>query len=272
MTSLENNRIGIIDAGMGGLTVAGRIHARFPGADLMYYGDSRNMPYNTHSLEWIRTRAQALVDIVDPISGRVVIACNTISTIAGDLKRRRGDILDIISPTILHMRRRFQGKCLLVIGTSTTIDSRAYEDRELIDKGVDIKTITLLKLGKLIEEFGIDSQEIVAYLRDELREKIDKMGLQYGCDINLLLGCTHYPLVESSIRNAVIGITGCGSLQVIDPGKVFVNDMSEGDDTNGDGNVEIILNEDDNERTRKVAEQIIKQVSLGGANLSFVNI
>jgi len=271
MTSL-NNRIGIIDGGIGGLTVAGRMHAKFPGADLTYYGDSRNMPYSTHPSEWIRTRAQALVDIVDPISDRLVIACNTISTIAGDLKRKRGDILDIISPTILHMRRNFQGRCLLVIGTSTTIDSRAYEDRELMDKGVDIKTIALLKLGKLIEEFGTNSQKIVTYLRDELRGKIDKMGLQSGCDINLLLGCTHYPLVESSIRDAIIDITGCSSLQVIDPGEIFVNNMSEGDDTNGDGNVKIVLNEDDNGQTRKVAEQIIKQVSLCGANLSFVNI
>jgi len=79
-------RLGVLDAGLGGLTVVSQILARQPDVDLIYLGERRNVPFNVKGIPWIVQRAQALVDYLADRADHVVLACNTISTVADRLR------------------------------------------------------------------------------------------------------------------------------------------------------------------------------------------
>lgn len=186
-------KIGVIDTGIGGLSVMNGLQKLLPNEDIIYFGDSKNCPYGNRSKEDILNLTLDLLYFMkDKDVKLVAIACNTISTIINlyDYKFEF-PIIDIIIPTVEHISK-MDTRHIAIFGTEFTIKSKTYEDL-LIKKDANIKIISESSkdLAWLIDSGDFDSQR----LKDIIKAHTDNIS-KGGNVYNLVLACTHYPIVE----------------------------------------------------------------------------
>ncbi|MEO0097994.1 MAG: glutamate racemase [candidate division WOR-3 bacterium] len=209
----ESSRpIGVFDSGIGGLTIVKEIRKILPKEDILYFGDTARLPYGSKSPELIRRYALEDAHFLYERKVKIiVVACHSASSWA--LSEIRNSfpvpVVGVLEPgakAALSVSRR---KKIGVIGTKATISSGAYE-RALKERDKDVEIIAKATplLVPLVEEDFISHpvSKIVCreYLKVFLTEKVDA----------LLLGCTHYPLLRSVIREVLKG-----KVKVIDAGK-----------------------------------------------------
>ena len=202
MTSQSNNiHIGVFDSGVGGLTVAKSIYERVQGLPLStqitYFGDSKHIPYGNksikniidYSIDSIQFLLKKEIDII-------VIACNTATALALRTLSKMFSIpiLGVIEPGVKSALQHSNNLHIGVIGTYRTINSDAYREK-LIEKEsqCQIYQKACPSLVPIIEE-GIKNKNI---LRDLLGEYLQDMIIYID---TLILGCTHYPLIKSFIK------------------------------------------------------------------------
>ncbi len=189
--------IGVFDSGLGGLTVVRELMQGLPGQDVVYLGDSARVPYGIKSLETVRRFAledAAFLMRFDP--KLVVVACNTASAAAMEVLTERlpVDVVDVIRPGSAAAVEATDGP-IGVIGTEATINSGAYERAiRALDPNREVYCASCPLLVPIIEE-GRDPDDpiVLSVLADYLRE------LQRLRPAALILGCTHYPLLEGAI-------------------------------------------------------------------------
>ncbi|MCM8825642.1 MAG: glutamate racemase [Candidatus Omnitrophica bacterium] len=195
--------IAIFDSGIGGLTVAKRLYRLLPKEKIIYFGDTARVPYGTKSAETIKQYAIQITRFLIRFNPKIiVIACHSVSSLGTSfLKRRFPGItfIDVINPSALQALKTTRNKKIGVIGTPATISSKRYESIiKRIDSQVHVYQKACPLLVPLAEEGWFDTdvtKNIISYYVDDLLEKqID----------TLILGCTHYPLLEKAIR-AVVG-------------------------------------------------------------------
>jgi len=190
--------IGVFDSGIGGLTVVRAIMKRFPAYDILYFGDTARTPYGSKSPSTVIKYAVENTEFLLSQGARaVVLACNTASSVATDLLRRRYDIpiFEVISPAVeAAVRVSRQGR-IGIIGTRATIASGAYEaliKARRPESRVFAQACPLLV--PLVEEGWLKKPETRMIVKDYLRplksRQID----------TLILGCTHYPLLAELIQ------------------------------------------------------------------------
>ncbi len=193
--------IGVFDSGIGGLTVARAISARFPNHPLIYFGDTAHLPYGEKSPELIRRYAASITqELVGMNCSVIVVACNSASSNAlAEVRDSAGPnipVIDVIHPVIQAVSERFMGQSIGVIGTRATIDSKWYQ-RLLENQGCEVIAKATPLLASAIEEGfyegKVSTALIEAYLADDAFSKINA----------LVLGCTHYPLISDEIRKAL---------------------------------------------------------------------
>ena len=197
--------IGIFDSGFGGLTVLKEILKVLPGYDYLYFGDNARTPYGGHSKETIYKYSVECIDFMFKNNCElIIVACNTASSNA--LKKIQQKyllekypnstkrVLGIIRPVVEHIIEHDYKK-LGIIGTRATIQSKAYEI-ELQGLGYDntIKTKACPLLVPLIEEDWTDRPETMTILKYYINE-----FKQHQTE-NMILGCTHYPLLINQIQ------------------------------------------------------------------------
>lgn len=208
-TTLRNKAIGIFDSGIGGLTVVARILRRLPNENVIYFGDTGRYPYGPRSPEIIKRFSRQNVNFLLEHGVKfVVAACNTASAVALDHIKKIYSIpiIGVIEPGAAAAAAKTKNKIIGVIGTQGTIESSSYQ-RALrsLDKTFRIHARACPLFVALAEEGYVNrpAARLIAadYLRDMKRRKID----------TLVLGCTHYPLLKSTIRH-VMG----GAVELID--------------------------------------------------------
>lgn len=194
----RNSPIGVFDSGIGGLTVAREIIRQLPDEPLVYFGDTARLPYGSKSKETIIRYAKQVIHFLRTQDVKaIVIACNTASAYALEEIEKETDIPVIgVVRAGAHMAAEMSrsGK-IGVIGTAGTIKSGIYGDtirKYRPDAQVFGKACPLFV--PLVEE-GLwhDSvtEEIASRYVSELKGKfID----------TLVMGCTHYPLIRSTLR------------------------------------------------------------------------
>jgi glutamate racemase len=196
--------IGVFDSGLGGLTVVREIIRLLPGENLVYFGDTARVPYGTKSPETIRRFSRQNTEILLEYGVKlVVVACNSSASYAlADLRRHfRIPVLGVIDPgvklAVASTRRRRVG----VIATAATIHSGRYE-KKLRQAGAGIKVVSQScpLFVPLVEEGRLSGPVTGAVAREYLRP-LKKAGVD-----TVILGCTHYPLLEPVIR----GVMGPG--------------------------------------------------------------
>jgi len=220
--------IGVIDSGVGGLTVLFDIIKVFPNCNYFYIGDSKNCPYGKRSVEEIKKLSFNIVNYL--VKNKkiyiLVIACNSISSNASlYLKECFKDliIIETVEPTTNYIKN-MECKKIGLIATEATINSKMYESKlenyEVISKACPI-------FVDIVENINISNDEKDIIVKNELSEIITQ-----NID-TLILGCTHFPLLTNSISKIFDGNIVNSSKAIILELKKYIKDDNE------IGNVEI---------------------------------
>lgn len=202
---MDNRPIGFFDSGLGGLTSVHELHRQLPGERVIYYGDTARTPYGSKSPETIRKFATQIVDyLVSKDIKMLIIACNTVTSMAlGSLRERYPElpILGVIGPTV---RRVVNDGCrrVGVIATKATISSDVYgQSLKALSPDIEVCSLACPAIVPLIEE-GFAGSEIMELT---VRHYMDDFVREHEFD-NLILGCTHYPLIADIISRQYPGI------------------------------------------------------------------
>jgi glutamate racemase len=205
--------IGVFDSGLGGLTVVHAIRERIPTERLIYLGDTARVPYGTRSPETVLRYALACArQLVARDVKMLVVACNTVSAVAIDALRDALGIpvLGVIEPGArAGARASICGK-VGVLATSGTVTSGAYE-RALRAENGDLQVFTQAAplFVPLAEEGWVEGE-----VPERVAERYLAPFVERGID-SLVLGCTHYPLLEPVISR-VAGRLFSADVRVVD--------------------------------------------------------
>ncbi len=199
-------RIGIFDSGVGGLTVQRAILDSVPGLDTVYLGDTARVPYGTksaavvtqYSLKNARFLLSQEIDLL-------VVACNTASAVALPALRAelRVPVLGVVEPGARAAARASRTGRLGVIGTQATVSSGAYQAALRAvrpDAAVVARACPLFV--PLAEEGWTDpADEVVRAVAARYLAPLAAAAVD-----TLVLGCTHYPLLEAAIAAVLPGV------------------------------------------------------------------
>jgi glutamate racemase len=236
----KQDPIGVFDSGIGGLTVVREIRKVLPNEAIVYFGDSARVPYGTKSKETILRFAKEDIRFLQSFKVKVIVsACFSVSSNALEELREEFSIpiIGMIDPGVNALSNENSTR-VGVIGTNATIESEAFKKRiEDNFKDVNIYSAACPLFVSLVEEGWAEGEvpELIAerYLTPLLAEDID----------TLILGCTHYPLLDSVIKN-VVG----DNITIIEPGKEaakllkkFLHDNDL--ENNGKGSLKIYLSD-----------------------------
>ncbi len=197
-TDIKNLPIGIFDSGLGGLTVVKAVKKILPQESIIYLGDTARLPYGTKSSESIiKFSFDNTKFLLEKKVKAIIVACNTSS--ATSLKKLQESfdipIFGVIEPGALKALEFTQNGKIGVIGTTTTIRSKAYQkELKKNKKNIEVYAKACPLFVPLIEEGWIDSKityEVAEIYLSEFKKK--------GID-SLILGCTHYPLLKDIIK------------------------------------------------------------------------
>lgn len=198
----ENHKaIGVIDSGVGGLTVVREISKRLPHESIVYFGDTARMPYGPRSYEEVRGFVFEMLDFLKHQEIKmVVVACNSATAAGLSYYQESIDlpVLGVIEPGVRAALAGSHNRRIGVIGTVGTISSGEYE-KALRKKNGNLhivsKACPLFVL--LVENNLVATPEAIKvaheYLDPLVAEEIDA----------LILGCTHYPLMSDLIQEVV---------------------------------------------------------------------
>lgn len=190
--------IGIMDSGLGGISVLKEIRKLLPQEKCIFYGDSANAPYGDKTLEEIRLLTSNVVKkLLEQKVKAVVIACNTASSAAGAILRKKYPWLPIIAiepalkPAVLHKK----GSRVLVLATSTTLREQKFKRlMHSYEEQAEIISMPLPGLPEFVERGELDSPRLRTFLEEHFAALGDKRV------DSAVLGCTHYPFVRPVIQ------------------------------------------------------------------------
>jgi glutamate racemase len=199
--------IGIFDSGYGGLTVFGKIKSVLPEYDYVYLGDNARAPYGTRSFEAVyQFTRQAVKKLFDEGCPLVILACNTASAKAlrtiqqHDLplwENPARRVLGVIRPTAEIVNTLSRTKHVGVLGTQGTVASHSYEmEIHKLFPEITVTSEACPMWVPLVENSEHESAEADYFVKKHLDSILQK---DFQID-TLLLGCTHYPLLEPKIR------------------------------------------------------------------------
>jgi glutamate racemase len=200
MAPFQNNPIGVIDSGVGGISVLKCIRARLPYENLIYVADSKFAPYGEKLKEQITHRVLTAFDFLNKQEVKsVVVACNTATVASIEVVREKFDYPIIgMEPAVKPASLISKNKIVGVLATSGTLSSAKFS--VLLDHHAnDIHFITQPCFGlvEIVEQGDTESPELIAllkkYIYPLLKEEID----------TLVLGCTHYAFLKTVIKKLV---------------------------------------------------------------------
>lgn len=193
----KNAPIGVFDSGIGGLTVAREIMRQLPEEKIVYFGDTARLPYGNKSKESVIHFSRQIIRFLHTKGVKaIVVACNTASSYALDTVRMEEDIpiIGVINAGARAAVAATKNGKIGVIGTEGTVSSGAYGAvLKEMRPGVEVFGKACPLFVPLVEEGLLHdtvTDEIASRYLSVLKEKyID----------TLVLGCTHYPLIRSTI-------------------------------------------------------------------------
>lgn len=209
---MDSRPIGIFDSGLGGLTVVKELNRRLANESIVYFGDTARIPYGTRSKDIVNKYSEQCVRfLLEKDIKVVIVACNTASSTSLARLNALFDIpiIGVIEPGAQAAVKATKNKRVGVIGTAGTIASGAYPQAiRAIDPEIRVYDQACSLFVPIVEEGWSDSQvaQLTAqtYLEDIREKQID----------TLVLGCTHYPLLSSTIAK-VLG----PDVSLINPGE-----------------------------------------------------
>lgn len=190
----KTGKIGVFDSGIGGVTVLSEILRILPKENYFYYSDSKNNPYGDKTDKEIKQLCDQIVQyLLKQECKIIVIACNTASAKAVQyLRKKYSQMLFIaIEPAYKMVHDYAYDGATLVMATKGTINSEKFNI--LLKKFDNHKTFLLPCVGLADRIEQGNREEIRKYLKETI-------GSYQGKVENVVLGCTHYPLVKKEIK------------------------------------------------------------------------
>jgi glutamate racemase len=188
--------IALFDSGLGGLSILREVRARLPRHDLIYLADTAYCPYGPRPADEVRARALAIGRwLVGQGAGLLVVACNTASSAALELLRAELPIAVVgMEPGLKPAAAATRSGRVGVLATSSTLAGARFAALvERYAEGVEVITQPCPGLVELVEAGELDGPPARA-----LVERYVAPLLERGVD-TLVLGCTHYPFLRSTI-------------------------------------------------------------------------
>lgn len=193
--------IGMIDSGLGGLTVLRALIDLLPDEPVVYFGDTGRFPYGPKPDRDVTKYALEMADLLaEQDMKMLVVACNRVSSVALGELRREYDIpvIGVIEPGVRAAIRVTQTGRVGVIGTVGTIASGAYQRAaDASGAGVALTCAACPGFAEFVEAGDVDSEE-VHVLAERLLAPV-----RAGDVDTLVLGCTHYPLLARTIGDVM---------------------------------------------------------------------
>jgi glutamate racemase len=201
MDALADSPIGVFDSGVGGLTVLDECLARLPAEDFLYFGDTAWFPYGDKSPEQLRGRSEAIARwLLGRGAKLIVVACNTATAAALAHLQMHLDVpvIGVMTAESHAAVQSTRSRRIGLLATEATVASGSYQRMiHAHDAGAEVTAVACPGLAPAIQRDNPFDDEIVEMVRDytaPLREA--------GVD-TVILGCTHYPMVERLIRRHV---------------------------------------------------------------------
>jgi glutamate racemase len=201
----DERPIGLFDSGVGGLTVLDAVARRFPSEDLLYLGDTARLPYGTKSKETVRRYATRAVDLLLSRGIKaLVVACNTATALALDAIEELSPVpvIGVVAPgaraAVARAREAGDSGPIAVLATESTVASDAYGRAiTALDPGRRILNVACPLFVPLAEEGWVDNDVARAAAAHYLAP-VAGAGARV-----VVLGCTHYPLLRTTIAEAL---------------------------------------------------------------------
>lgn len=190
-------KIGILDSGIGGLTVLHQALYTLPTEEFIYYADTDHVPYGTKSREEVIGFVDMAVNfLVQKGVKAIVIACNTATSIAAEYVRAKYNLPILgMEPAIKPAVRKSQGKRVMVIATPLTVKEDKLQNLlQQVDNDHRVDLLPLPGLVVFAEKGEFASSEVEAYLRKELSE------YQLEDYSAFILGCTHFNYFKDTLH------------------------------------------------------------------------
>lgn len=211
--------IGIFDSGVGGLTFAKEIKALLPQENIIYYGDTKHLPYGDKSKKAIVRFSEKITEfLLEQNCKAVLIACNSATANAlkevKDLVAERVPVVDVISPVAEKVAFEIHTN-VGVIATKATVNTGLYRKSiRKYNKFIKVDELATPLLVPAIEEgfrnHPITHAILYHYLSNNKLKNIE----------TLILGCTHYPLLLGEIKQYY-----GNRVRVIDSPNIVVNEL-----------------------------------------------
>ncbi len=253
---MNNKYIGIFDSGMGGLTVVKEIIESMPNENIIFFGDTANIPYGIHSKERI---TEFVLNDVRFLSGfdlkAIVIACNTADCAAREKVEELYPlpVFGVVKPAAKKAAEATKNNRIGVIATIATVSSEAYEKTiSEFNPSAEVFSTACPALVPLIEDghFRKGDEAVESALAEYLLP-LKKQGID-----TLVLGCTHYPLLSDIISDMLPGVniisSSAAEVEVL-KGALKGNDMLSGSER---GDVKFFVS-GNAERFEKLAETVL---------------
>ncbi len=211
--------VGVFDSGIGGMTVVREIRKRFPNEKIIYFGDTKRVPYGEKTKEELINFSEQIVSFLISQGAKVIVdACNTTSALALPYLKTKFDIpiIGVLEPGANKAVDEAIKK-IGVIATSATINSKCYQNSiGYLNSDIEVTAVACPKLVGFIEDGDLDSD----YLKQVLNSYLNTIFLN-NCD-TLVLGCTHYPFLSKTIGE-IIG----DEIKLIDPAVSTVDNLEK---------------------------------------------
>ena len=209
-------KVGIFDSGIGGFTVLNSLLLKNKEVEVVYLADIERNPYGDRNIEEIRIIAAQICNwFEDKDLDALLVACNTTNSCAFDILRDRlnipcFDLIDSVSEIISSSR-------VGILATPATIKSSFY--KRIIEskyKGIKVFQQSCPEFVYEIEKMPLDFEKIKnlsdIYLEPLLEQNINE----------IILGCTHYPLIYDILRKKIPS-----GIKIIDPSIALINKFNK---------------------------------------------
>lgn len=216
-SAMTDAPIGVFDSGVGGLSVLREIRNALPGENLLYVADSGSAPYGDKPGEFIKKRAETIVEfLIGERVKAIVVACNTATAVAIQaLRSRFTNVIVAIEPAVKPAAAISRSGVIGILATSQTLSSESFARlAEKHGKGVQILLQPCPGLMEQVEKAELDGPGTRALVASYVSPLLER-----GAD-TIVLGCTHYPFLLSIIK-AITGPT----VSVIDPAVAVAREL-----------------------------------------------
>ena len=207
------DRLGIIDWGIGGVSISKLIKEQLGDVPVTYFSDTGVTPYGKMARTELAARLNSVIQFLKETGvTHLVIGCNAASTAIGDLSDHGISIEGVIEPAVA-MTAKLEPKKLGLIGGRRTVVSGVYR-RAFTERSIELSQRIAQPLSGMIESGDVSSDE----LRSAARRILSPLR---NCS-HILLACTHYPAITELLSANVSSET-----KFIDPATALVERISK---------------------------------------------